>query len=315
MRSVEQQIGSGTGASPEAYAIDARAVRLHRERAAARYGEFAAVADEVGARMFERLEMIRLPDGPVLDLGCASGRWTRALGQRYPGRDVFGLDPSAGLARAAVDGMAESRKWWQSLRRPASRFFCADFDRLPLRPSTFSLIWSNLAAHWFSRPASTWRELGAALRGGGLLMFSCAGPDTLVELRQAWRTAGLGVPTVPLADMHDIGDALVHAGFSAPVMDMETLTLQYRDADRLFGDLRGVGATQAAARRSPGMLTPRLWRRAVDALPRDPQGGIAVTLEVVYGHAWWPEAGPSKTRDGLDVVRIHGLGAKQSGRR
>jgi malonyl-CoA O-methyltransferase len=65
------------------------------------------------------------------------------------------------------------------------------------------------------------------LRPGGLLLFSTFGPDTLKELRAAWRAADGHTHVSRFIDMHDLGDALVRAGLGEPVMDMEHLTLTY----------------------------------------------------------------------------------------
>src|ERR1019366_6669914 len=58
-------------------------------------------------------------------------------------------------------------------------------------------------------------------------------------------------------DMHDIGDALVRAGFAAPVLDVERYTLTYTDVRRLAADLRAIGARNATAGRPKGLTSPR----------------------------------------------------------
>ena len=80
--------------------------------------------------------------------------------------------------------------------------------------------------------------------------------------------------------MHDLGDMLVAAGFSAPVMDMELLGVTYADSSGLLGDLRASGQTCARADRPRGLAGRRFGERLRSALaPR-------ATFEVVYGHAW-----------------------------
>jgi malonyl-CoA O-methyltransferase len=80
--------------------------------------------------------------------------------------------------------------------------------------------------------------------------------------------------------MHDLGDMLVAAGFSAPVMDMEMLTIAYAGADGLLKDLRESGQTNARADRPRGLAGKGLAARL--------RGGLAASasFEVVYGHAW-----------------------------
>ncbi|MBI1395463.1 MAG: methyltransferase domain-containing protein [Betaproteobacteria bacterium] len=301
-------------ASPEIahaaeYALDARALRRNRDRAAERFAASAVLADEVARRMSERLDLLRPPEGHVLDLGCNVGAWTRRLKARYAERQVFALEPSLRMARRAAAEAAGRGRFLAALRRPATRTICSDIDALPFRPGSFAMIWSNLATHWFADPVRAWRQTGRVLRPGGLMMFSTFGPDTLRELRHAWRETGRPDAVMPFPDMHDVGDALVHAGFADPVMDMEVITLAYDDPVRLVADLRDQGAVNAARMRPRGLLGPRRWAKFLGALrARGDSGRVPASFEVVYGHAWWPEGGPRRTESGLDIVQIHGLG-------
>jgi malonyl-CoA O-methyltransferase len=134
-------------------------------------------------------------------------------------------------------------------------------------------------------------------------MFSTLGPDTLAELRRA---AG-GARVHAFADMHDLGDMLLAAGFAEPVMDMERVTLLYADGAALLADLRASGQTCALAAQ-PGQARRGLAGRGflaalkerLDAQRRE--GRLPVTFEVVYGHAW--KAAPKRSADGREVIRI-----------
>jgi malonyl-CoA O-methyltransferase len=193
-------------------------------------------------------------------------------------------------------------------RAPALRL-CADFGRLPLAAASIDLVWSNMALHWAPDPLAVLREFQRVLAPGGLLMFSAPGPDTLAELRAAAGAARVHA----FADMHDLGDLLLAAGFAEPVMDAERLTLVYPDAAALLADLRGSGQTSAL---SPASASPRRglsgrgFRARLDerlrAATRD--GGLPATIEAVYGHAWKPEARPdappAKRADGRAIVRF-----------
>jgi malonyl-CoA O-methyltransferase len=130
-------------------------------------------------------------------------------------------------------------------------------------------------------------------------MLSTLGPDTLRELRAA---AGEG-RVHRFADMHDIGDMLVAAGFSAPVMDVERLTMVYPGGDALLADLRASGQTSALAARPRG-LAGRRFRASLARQLAAQQGeaGLQVTFEVVYGHAWKPA--PARSTDGRTIVRF-----------
>jgi len=135
-----------------------------------------------------------------------------------------------------------------------------------------------------------------------LLMFSTFGPDTLKELRIAFQGVDGHTHLNRFADMHDIGDMLVAAGFSDPVMDMEYITLTYDDVKAVMQDLRSIGAHNATAGRASGMMGKKAWSRVLEnyeALRRD--GKLPATFEVIYGHAWKPQ--PKKISDGRAIIQ------------
>lgn len=288
---------------------DPRALRRFRNRAADRYDEATVLLNEVAGRMFARLDLVRLPPGPILDLGCATGLWSARLQERYPDADVFGLDVAEALLARARARAAEGRSWLARFARPPTRHACAEFDRLPWRPGTFSMIWSTLAAQWFRDPPAAWRQIGSLLRPGGLLAFSTLGPDTFRELQRAWIKSGRPPATLPFADMHDVGDALLGAGFADPVMDVDVLQLTYPSVDAMVRDARDLGAQNVLSRRPRGLLSPRQWRSVCNTFDEIGENAkIAMTVEVIYGHAWRPEHGPKRTAEGLDVIRVHRRG-------
>jgi malonyl-CoA O-methyltransferase len=66
-------------------------------------------------------------------------------------------------------------------------------------------------------------------------------PDSLREVRNAFAEADLAPHALPFVDMHDFGDQLVEAGFSTPVLDMETITVTYDTPQALLADVRALG--------------------------------------------------------------------------
>jgi malonyl-CoA O-methyltransferase len=93
------------------------------------------------------------------------------------------------------------------------------------------------------------------------------------------------------ADMHNIGDALVQAGFREPVMDVEHLTITYGDAERLIADLRQAGATNRLLDRRRGLTSPRLWQAMLTELEaaRNADGRLEISVELITGQAWTGE--------------------------
>ena len=259
--------------------------------------------------------MVKLTPTRVLDAGCGSGPDLLFLQKRYPAAQVIGLDAALSMlmqARRTQHAALSSLQRWMARCMPsigmASRgasadLACADFARLPLAPQAVDLVWSNLALHWHPSPDQVITEWRRVIAVDGLLMFSCFGPDTLKELRLASDTADPTARVLPFVDMHDYGDMLVAAGFAAPVMDMETITVTYTDADKLLSDVRALGGNPLATRRL-GLTGKFAWQRMREQIERQRgnDGKIALTFEVIYGHAFRPV--PKVTARGESIVRL-----------
>jgi malonyl-CoA O-methyltransferase len=263
--------------------LDRRAARRRFERAARTYAGASRLEAEVAGRMLERLDYVKLAPRRILDAG--SGPPQRALAKRYPGADVLALDFSLQMLRSA-------RSWRDVFRKKLC--VCGDLERLPLAAGSVQLVWSNMALHWLAEPLAALRECERVLAPEGLLMFSTLGPDTLKELRAAAGASRVHV----FHDMHDLGDMLVAAGFAAPVMDMEMLTLAYPAADGLLKDLRDSGQTNARADRARGLLGKGFSARLRGALPE------RASFEVVYGHAWKRAAVAENAPQAAKTVRV-----------
>jgi len=270
--------------------IDARAARRRFDRAAATYRAAARLETEIGTRMLERLDYMRVSPQRILDAGSGPAPQAAALAKRYPGALLLALDFSLPMLR-----QARALGWLARLRgarRPLA--VCASLGRLPFAANSVQLLWANMVLHWAEDPRAALAEFQRVLAPGGLLMLSTLGPDTLKELRAAAGDARVH----RFADMHDVGDWLLAAGFSAPVMDMEALTLEYRGLPALLADLRASGQTSARADRPRGLAGKHLHAMLARA-------GSRASIEVVYGHAW--KGAPRKSADGRSIVQFDRL--------
>ena len=281
------------------FEIDKRAVRRAFSRAALQYDAAAVMQREVCRRMLERLDYIKQKPVSVLDVGSGTGWGTRQLGERYPTAQIVALDIAMGMLQAARG----TSSWWSKLfSGKATPYVCGDMEALPVAPQSMDMVWSNLALQWCNDLPATFVELQRVLRVEGLLMFSTFGPDTLKEIRSAFQGVDGYNHLNRFADMHDIGDMLVAAGFGDPVMDMEYITLTYSDVKAVMQDLRSIGAHNATAGRASGMMGKNAWNRVLEnyeRLRRD--GKLPATFEVIYGHAWKPQ--PKKIADGRAIIK------------
>jgi malonyl-CoA O-methyltransferase len=270
------------------FALDRAQRRGAFERAAATYDSVARLQRQVGRELIERLDLLRafVPTA-VLDAGCGTGFCTRLLARRYRrAAVVIGLD----LAEAMVRHARRQSAWWRRLfggEAPIA-YAAGDIERLPLASGSIDLIVSNLALQWCD-PRSALAEFRRVLAPGGLLLFTSFGPDTLKELRAAWRTVDDAPHVHTFLDMHDLGDMLLAAGFTDPVMDVERLTEYYPDVPALLRELKALGAHNIAAGRARGLTGKRHFARFRAAYEAMAQGGrIPASFEVVFGHAWAP---------------------------
>ncbi|WP_455210268.1 malonyl-ACP O-methyltransferase BioC [Kaarinaea lacus] len=263
--------------------LDKHLYRHAFDRAASRYDEVAVLQKEVGKRLLERLDYVRIQPECILDLGSGTGLCTSALSQRYKKAQIIALDIAPSMLQRARNKLS----WLEKTFTGKQRYLCGDADYLPLKDHSVDLIVSNLTVQWCPDLDHTFAELNRVLKPDGLLMFTTLGPDTLKELRQSWQSVDKNIHVHTFIDMHDIGDALIRTRFADPVMDMETITMTYQDARTLMQDLKTLGAHNASPARPKG-LTGRKRLQAVLAAYENfrVEDLLPATYEVVYGQAW-----------------------------
>ncbi|WP_455366430.1 malonyl-ACP O-methyltransferase BioC [Kaarinaea lacus] len=267
-------------------AIDKHAARLSFNKAATTYDDVAVLQREVGKRLLDRMDLVRLVPGTIIDIGCGTGDMTLKLLHTYKQAHVVGLD----FAECMVGKTRTKLTWREKLLARRPTLLCGDAERLPVADQSVDLIFSNLTLQWCNDLDATFSEFRRILKPGGLLMFSSLGPDTLKELRASWRAIDSNHHVHPFVDMHHVGDAMLRAQLADPVMDMEYFTLTFNDGFQLMRELKLLGAHNATIDR-PHNLTGKTHMkqmlRAYEEFRSD--GKLPATYEVVYGHAWCPE--------------------------
>jgi malonyl-CoA O-methyltransferase len=278
------------------YLLDKHKTRQGFERAAHTYDANAVLQREIGTRLLERLDFIKMQPEIVLDLGCGTGAISEHLLKRYKKARVIGVD-------LAVNMVQKTRQRGGWFRKPHG--VCADVNHLPFQAQCVDMLISNLMLQWCNDLPAVFGEFVQVLKPNGLLMFATFGPDTLKELRASWGSVDGFTHTSRFADMHDVGDALLQAGFRDPVVDMETITLTYTDVRGLLRDLKGIGANNATHGRNHGLTGKARLQAFLQAYEyfRQKDGLYPATYEVVYGHAWAPTLLPSKRPEKFIPIR------------
>ena len=299
-----------TFSEQDIYHLDKARVRASFDRAASTYDAAAVMQKLVREEMINRLDLVSMQPERILDAGCGTGHASQALTQKYPKAQVISLDLAMGmLHKTQAMNTSFTQRIKQTLGFNKQHLLCADIERLPLADASFELVWSNLAIQWCNDLDAAFTNMHRVLRTDGLLMFSSLGPDTLKELRAASSVDGEHVHVSRFIDMHDIGDALVRAGFAAPVLDVERITLTYDNVMAVMRDLKSIGAQNAAEGRNRGLQGRGFLKQLTENYERFRRDGkLPATFEVVYGHAWKPAARPKTKIDleaGIAPVTFH----------
>ena len=265
------------------FSLDRRAVMQAFDRASESYDAAAALQEHVRNDLVDRLAELKVTPQTILDLGAGTGHATRALKRAHPRAIVVAADIAPGmLARAK----AQSR-WLRRFERVR-----ADAYSLPFRDASFDVIYSSLMLQWCDDLDTAFGELARVLKPGGLLLFSTFGPGTLVELREAWAASGdAGNHVNHFFDAQALGSALMHAGLSEPVLDVDRIVMHYPDARALMRELKAIGAHNVTQGRPRGLT----GRKRLDAMTAAYESlrsgrGLPATYEVIHAICWGSEA-------------------------
>jgi malonyl-CoA O-methyltransferase len=277
--------------------FDRRQLQHSFGRAAAGYAEVAMLQRESESRLLEQLEVLeaRVP-ARVLDVGSGPGRASGVMKGRWPGSEVVAMD----IALPMLGQVPKHTRFWRPVRR-----VCGEAAKLPFADASFDLIFSNMCLQWVPDLPAALAEFRRVLRPQGLLLFTSFGPDTLVELREAYLAAGEAHPPLsPFAAIQQVGDALISAGFRNPVLERENFRLTYADAMSLLRELRAIGAGDARNGRRRGLGGRGRQARMIAAYEtlRDAEGRLPSTWEVISAMAWAPEAGVPRREAGADIA-------------
>jgi malonyl-CoA O-methyltransferase len=259
-------------------ALISRDVRRRFDRVAAGFDEADFVHRVTFDELLSRLSPVVIKPDFILDLGCATGTGSKQLAKHFRGSRVISLDVSSGMLQQT-----------KGKRRLFSKRSAVQGDayRIPLQDQSIDIVFANMLLPWIGDlPACLW-EIGRILRKDGLFAFATFGPDSLSEVREAWRSVDEDWHVNAYPDMHDIGDALIRAGLRDPVLDVDHLTVTYRDTDALYRDLTSVGGRNCLHGRRQ-TLTGKDRFCAMDQLlaAKSSDDLLSLRLELVYGHAW-----------------------------
>ena len=258
---------------PTIFAPHRRIALRRRMRALQRRDDAARfVIDDMVDDVLDRLAFLRHVPARALVVGDFTGALATALGAQ--GVAVTRADPAPGNAELAID------------------------EEQPLRfADGFDLIASLGTLDTINDLPGALIHLRRALAPDGLAIVAMPGAGCLPITRAVMLAADGDRPAPrihPQVDVRAGGQLLQRAGFADPVVDSHSLTVSYRNFERLVGDLRAQGLSACLARGGAplGKAALARARAAFAALARD--GRVTETFEILTLSGWAKALKPPK---------------------
>jgi malonyl-CoA O-methyltransferase len=281
------------------YRPDKHQVAQSFSGAASLYDDVAVIQRQTADELLERLDYMTVNPKTVLDLGAGTGRNLSKLHKRFPQSELIAMDLAPAMLQQAIKRYRQDQGWKRLWTRQAPVYIQGDAEAIPLSDNSVDLIYANLSLQW-CEPRKTFSEVMRVLKPGGVVMYSSLGPDTLKELRQAWAEVD-DYPHVNLFyDMHDVGEAMMAAGLTDCVLDVEPYQLHYPSALKMMRDLKQLGAHNVNEGRRKGLTGKALLQKVCDAYEQQRvEAGVPASYEVIYGQGWkQPQQGQFTHADG-----------------
>ena len=254
---------------------------LYRLRRARRVGQWQGanfLKQEAASFLADKLFDINRTFPLALDLGSHGGEVAAAIAQR------------AGKVIRA-----------DSIAATQPDIVC-DEEWVPFSDNTFDLVVSALSLHHVNDLPGTFIQIRRCLKPDGLMLAMLPGASTLRELREAitQASARYGFPLAPrlspLLEIRDAGALMQRAGFALPVLESETITVEYSSVMKLLQDLQAMGESNVLSAQFMGM-TSRAQLAAIVACYEELYGSgatVPATFEAVTLLGWKPHESQQK---------------------
>jgi malonyl-CoA O-methyltransferase len=244
--------------------------------AASSYDRLADLQREVGLHLLSRLDEEKRYFGRIVDLGAGTGFCTEKLTERFPESSILALDIAEGMLKQAQERV---------LAHQNVSFCVGDAEQLPVTREGTDLLLSNLAIQWCSSDR-LFEGFYRVLKRDGLLLFSSFGPETLCELKQAWKQVDDHQHVNEFSDTRRLEILINQAGFKNCLIERVELKRYYKSAFELMRELKGIGAHTVTEGRVSCLTGKGKMLKMVEAYEsiREEQG-IPATWEIVYGFA------------------------------
>ncbi len=256
--------------------MDKRAIGRSFSEAANSYDRLAELQRQVGEVLLSRLDAEVEPFKTIIDLGAGTGFCTEKLSQRHPNSALLALDIAPGMLHQARERVG---------MKGNVQFCVGDAEQLPVESESTELLFSNLAIQWCNSDR-LFEGFHRILKQEGLLLFSSFGPETLRELKSAWKQSDDHQHVNEFSETARLERLINQAGFKACSIERVQLKRHYKSVFELMRELKGIGAQTVTEGRVKHLTGKGQMLKMVEAYEqlREP-AGIPATWEIVYGFA------------------------------
>lgn len=256
------------------------------------YDEYSFVQKEVSERMIKRLKFLKSKPLNILDIGCGTGYLSDLISQYLPNSNIVCMDFSYEMVSQCKSKNIKLEP------------LVADAEYMPFKASTFDLVISSFTLHWCQQIDKIFSDIFRILKNDGNFMFTTVGPDTLKELRNAYKLIDNYEHINTFDDMHTYGDILLSSGFHDPVMDVERLIIEYKNFNEVLQSLRKTGASTVIYNESK-FTTKKSLKNLENHYKKNNKNALfPVTYEMIYGVAWKKSIQNPKNNEVVIPIKI-----------
>jgi malonyl-CoA O-methyltransferase len=181
--------------------MDKNLVRMHFDRHAHEYDQYASVQAYMADKLMELLGPVRATRvNRILEIGSGTGLLTRRIRSSYPQAQLTVIDLSASMLQTLRNKLGSDGADIEFILgdAEASAILKKLFVSTELY-GKYDLIVSSAAFQWLNDPASAIRGYLSLLEGSGVCAFATFGPQTFHELKGSFFAVEkeLGLPHIP----------------------------------------------------------------------------------------------------------------------
>jgi len=249
-------------------------VRRSFAAAALRYDAAASLQRQVATRLLQ-LFPLQAQAGAVMDLGCGTGFLSGLLSTQLQAQHLYAVDIAQAMLQAC-----------RLKQYPITGYVCADAEYLPFAADSFQQIYASLALQWCQNLTAVFSDCRRVLQTGGHLSFATFGPDTLCELKQAWRQVDDYPHVNEFYSLEHISACLRQAGFAGLQTDIQLYQPTYPSVLALMRELKQIGAHNMHVGRKRRMTSRSQLQTLFDAYQQQMvETDIYASYQVIFVQA------------------------------